>query len=597
MKTQELDQLLASEARHFRRILTWLCTVFLCGFLGLSAYLLLDQQQRQQEAQNYQRSVLKSIASSLTHELQQVLPPQDGETYSTRSLWWIRDLAYRYAVGSACFLFLVDDSGRYLHHPNREWVLIGQQMQNHDTQALAEIGAQLRQNSGSGFYRLQESQRLSWIFSEPVAETSYIAGLSCHANELLYIPYLKRIHALLFFLGSISLLLILLLLMHIERFQRLHFKRTSLLLSFTLLLNIGFIWYQTLNSPHYAPGASLLQSPTDFYRYRSAVSLDASESPDSAPASDPEISSGEIELIPTGLVIRSLEFESADTFKVSGYIWQRARRGENTVKWTPIVFPNAVSIHWGNSFGGHLNQSRIQGRSFELRLKQQLEHYAYPLNAENLEIRMIPETAFTQRVALLPELESYRSLNEQQMGLEPGFFIDGWRVMQTYFSYAFYEPPTDFGALSLTPGSSSALPELRFNLDIQRRLWGSFLVELMALVTVLVLLFTVFVRTTHDQAHLYRPLDIFGPIIGLYFPLLLAHARVRQSLLSVEQLLYVDYLYMIVYLAIITVAMYFVFLSQRAIFWLNFKRSIVPKALYWPWVLLQIWLVTVWIFL
>ncbi|MBF2052201.1 MAG: hypothetical protein IGS03_01905 [Candidatus Sericytochromatia bacterium] len=596
MKTQELDQLLASEARHFRRILSWLCALFLSGFLGLSAYLLLDQQQRQQEALSYQRSVLNSIASSLTHELQQVLPPAAGETYSTRSLWWIRDLAYRYAVGSACFLFLVDDTGRYLHHPNREWVLIGHQIQRHDTEALTRIGQQLLQNPGSGFYRLQEPQHLSWIFSEPVAETPYIAGLSCHADEILHIPYLKRIHALLFFLGSITLLLILLLLMHIERFQRIEFKRTSFLLSFTLLLNIGFIWYQTLHSPHYAPEASLLQSPTDFYRYRSAVSLDAGEDSDSLPASDPETADNDIQFIPTGLVIRSLEFETADTFKVSGYIWQRARRGESEVTWTPIFFPNAVSVTWGNSFGGHLNQSRIQGRSFELRLKQQLEHYAYPLNAENLEIRMIPEPAFTRRVALLPELESYRNIGTQ-MGLEPGFFIDGWRVMQSYFSYAFYEPPTDFGALSLSADNSSALPELRFNLDIQRRLWGSFLVELMALVTVLMLLFTVFVRTTHDQAHLYRPLDIFGPVIGLYFPLLLAHARVRQSMLSVEQLLYVDYLYMIVYLAIITVAMYFVFLSQREIFWLKFKRSIVPKALYWPWVLLQIWLVTVWIFL
>lgn len=590
MKTQELDQLLASESRHFRLILSVLCLLFLWGFLGLSGYLLYDKQQRQQEALSYQRSVLNSITSSLTHELQHILPPEENEAYSTRSLWRIRDLAYRYAVGSACFLFLVDESGRYLHHPNREWVLVGQQIQVHEQTALAEIGEHLRQSQDSSFFRLNERQRLTWIFAEPVAETPYVAGLSCHADEILRMPYLQRIQALLFFLGSFTLLLGLLWLMHIERFQRIEFKRTSTLLSLTLLLNIGFIWYQTLNTPHYAPEASLLQSPTDFYRYRSAVSQDASEA---FLRDDPEglELSGEMQLIPTGLIIRSLEFETADTFRVTGYIWQRAQRGENKANWTPIVFPNAVSVEWTNHFGGHQDQNRIQGRGFDVRLKQQLDHHAYPLNAETLEIRMIPEAAFSQRVALLPELESYR--NADKLGLEPGFFIDGWQVHQTYFSYAFYEPPTDFGALQ----STQQLPELRFSLQLQRQLWGSFLVELMALITVLMLLFTIFVRTTHDQAHLYRPLDIFGPIIGLYFPLLLAHARVRQSMISVEQVLYVDYLYMIVYLAIITVAMYFVFLSQRSIFWLNFKRSIVPKSLYWPWVLLQIWLVTVWTFL
>jgi len=593
MQTRELDQMMAADAGRNRWVLAILCLIFLCGFLGLGAFQLLDQQQRQKQALDYHRSVLSSVSSSLTHELQDILPPPAGEAYSTRTLWRIRELSYRYAVGSSCFLFVVDQAGHYVHHPKREWVLMGQQIQNHENTALAKIGEDMLLSAGKAFYRLPESQGQTWIFSEPIQTTPYLAGLSCHAAEILRTPHRKRNQALLFFLGSIALLLGLLLGMHVERFERSAFKWTSALFSLVLLLNIAFIWYLTLTVPRVSSESSLLQSPTDFYRYRSLIGVNSGEPEEAQNPS--EAQPADVLLVPTGIVIRSLVFESADTFRISGYVWQRATREGHEPTWTPIIFPNAVSTQWTNAFSGHLASEKIQGKGFEVRLKQKLEHHEYPLNAETLEIRMVPELAYSQRVAFLPELESYRA-STALPGLEPGFFIDGWKVLQTYFSYAFYTPPTHFGSM-LTGLSSDQLPELRFNIRLQRQLWGSFLVELMAIITVLTLLFTVFVKTTHDQAHLYKPLEIFGPVIGLYFPLLLAHARVRQSMISIEHLLYVDYLYMIVYLAIITVAMYFVFLSHRAIFWLNFKQSIVPKSLYWPWVLMQIWLVTVWVFL
>ena len=219
----------------------------------------------------------------------------------------------------------------------------------------------------------------------------------------------------------------------------------------------------------------------------------------------------------------------------------------------------------------------IVGGRFEVVLQQPFSPTHYPLNRESISLRFsVPENG--QTLALIPDPEIY--LSGATLALAPELHTDGWNIYASSFSYT---------PVLRTPVSEQIIPaaqrpELALNIYIRRSFWGVVILNLLYVGMVLLMLFWVLIRTTSAYRSHYKPLDIFGPGIGLLFPLLFAHSNLHLGITGVERLFYLDSFYFVVYLMIVLVIAQFLFLPQAEdSLWARWD-GIVLKALYWPFV-------------
>jgi hypothetical protein len=516
---------------------------------------------------NYQTSAEKAsqLLSEELHSLL-VIAGMDG-LYSTRTLQKIREAVFKVEAGNAAYLFIVDKQGVFLHHPNRDLSIAAVNAQTffpEKTKPILENAFQKRERQ---FIRYADHGQVFWLFIEPLAETSFFMGLVCSESELALLPDVQRFYLILFLLGCFVLIFAGALYQGLWELNYKDFKWLSAWISLALIANICFAWYLQINfnvSPHQSQS---LQSPTDLTRYRALIQVTSSSQ-----------SLGDPVFVPTGLQIRSLSFERPDLVRVSGDYWQRFSYGKaSRIAETErgIIFPQAREVRFRNHYLRRLPQEELSGGSFEVVLQQPLNHTRYPLNREQVRVRFsAPESA--QNLVLIPDLDAYPF--PYRVGLDPSLSMDGWNIYHTDFSYVLPESISQQAG----PGFFKQNPELNFNFYVQRSFWGVVILNLIYVGMVLLLLFWILSRTTHSYQAFYRPLDIFGPAIGLLFPLLFAHSNLHLGVTGVERLFYLDYFYFIVYLMIIVVVAHFLFQHKEPDSPWNLNDSILLRSTYWP---------------
>jgi len=518
---------------------------------------------------NYQTSAEKA-AQLLTEELKPLLliAGFDG-IYSTRTLQKIRDAVFKVEAGNAAYLFIADKDGIFVHHPNRELSIASVNVQAFFPQKTLPTLKQALEQKERKFIRYTDQGQVFWLFMEPLADSSFFMGLVCSESELALIPEIQRFYLLLFLLASLVLVLGLALSQQLWQLRYRDFKRLSAYASLALIANISFAWFLQIQL-NVAPSLPQnLQSPTDLTRYRALIQVTASAQ-----------SKGDPLFVPTGLQIRALSFEKPDLVRISGDYWQKFSPGRGSripEGERGLIFPQARQVQFRDNYLRETPQEELLGGRFEVLLQQPLNHTRYPLNREQILIRFsAPESS--ENLVLIPDLEAYS--DSQNPGLDSAFQIDGWQVYQTGFNYVLPES----SGLHLSANVQRQTPELTLKLSIRRSFWGIVILNLLYVGMVLLLLFWVLIRTTHRYQELYRPLDIFGPAIGLLFPLLFAHSNLHLGVTGVERLFYLDFFYFIVYWMIVVVVAHFLFQDKEPEAFWNLDDGILLKATYWPFV-------------
>lgn len=576
------DQIyLQSFSPLLRRLFSWLALLCWGLFLLLGSIFYAQSYQLKQQALERSEQLAKQSAVYLQAELPRALDLQK-KAPSLQSLYLLRENVFKLHVGNAGFLFVVDNAGHYLHHPNQELVFTRQQIHDHENPEV--VNALEKMFSATGNPQPQqlsyrEGQQKVRLYLEPLPLTRHYLGLVVFENELVSLPYGRGLTLVLMILGSLGVCLLLCLALRVYQLEDRHFKWFTGLFSTALLLNIVFLWVLQIHySSSRTPSEAMLTSYNEINRFKAVaqVKMAAQNQPDTL-------------FIPTGLFVKSLQLASSDTIRVTGYVWQKffqstavpeADRG--------VVFSDAIQAEYSQYYSQDFGSYRIEGHQFDVLLRQEMAHREYPLNAEQLTLRLVPPN-FSKHLILVPELDSYRP--DQPIGLDSRLQMEGWELTSSFFAYEFYKAATNFGIGTRTHFPEVA--ELSLNILVHRKVWGAFILHLVNLVLVLGLLFIVFVKTTSEFRSLYKPLDIFGPTLGLLFPLFLAHYRLRTDLtLSFDKVLYIDYLYFIAYAAITLVILDFSILSERAPLLLRYRNSLFQKTLFWPLILGLVYAVT-----
>ena len=201
-------------------------------------------------------------------------------------------------------------------------------------------------------------------------------------------------------------------------------------------------------------------------------------------------------LIPTGILVKSLEFLNGDNVQVTGYVWQRFGPDlpADLVPGVVLAEGTKDSYKQSEAYRDEENGVETIGWYFETILREPFDYAEYPFDQQDLWVRLWSRD-FTQNTVLVPDFASYVSLDPTSLpGLEKEFVYSGWTPIYAGFSLANQPYSTSFGIR--TADQPAGLPEMYFNLILDRNFAGPFFEHMIFAIAVMILLFGLLVLTT-----------------------------------------------------------------------------------------------------
>ena len=139
--------------------------------------------------------------------------------------------------------------------------------------------------------------------------------------------------------------------------------------------------------------------------------------------------------IPTGVVIQSAQFKGPYTVEIAGYIWQRYADGLPRDLERGVVLPEAERATFREVYRTHQADEEVIGWSFRATLREQFDYDRYPLDRQQLWLRLW-HVAFERNAYLQPDLLAFPSADPAALpGLDHNFVLENWQVQESYFSY------------------------------------------------------------------------------------------------------------------------------------------------------------------
>lgn len=213
-------------------------------------------------------------------------------------------------------------------------------------------------------------------------------------------------------------------------------------------------------------------------------------------------------------------------------------------------------------------------------------HRDYPLDHKTVWVRLWPKE-FNSQTILVPALDAYHVTGRQdEFGISEAIVLDDWHIEETFFDYAPTQFDTNFGF-----GESfkkSSIPELKFNVVLNRQLLQTFMVNITILLVSMALLYSYVAMITSDQ-DLMGDFDMHvgGTVTtcsAVFFVVLLAHIQLRE-IFPGSGIVYMEYFYIASYFSILMVSIYIYLFYKNPDWrqsWLFANEGRVLKVGFWP---------------
>ena len=359
--------------------------------------------------------------------------------------------------------------------------------------------------------------------------------------------------------------------------------RISNSLSVLFVILIGYIWYSV--DTRYSPNLNPLVDETAAEEYVAAAWQAAGYTISEMPP-----------LVPTGVFIQSINFNSAIDVNLTGYIWQKYGEGSNGIS-RGFVFPEAIdsgsNLEPRITYTETIGDEELVGWYFETTLRQRFNYRDYPLDHKTVWMR-IWHNNFDRQALLVPDLSEYQSTQPgDAFGLDNQIVLGNWSINETFFDYQEVGYDNNFGYGGVI--GEQSVPELYFNIVIKRNFLNAFIINLVPLLTVAALLFATMMTVSADQKKNellgFSTSGAIGVCSALFFVVMLAHIQVREEFGS-SGIVYIEYFYFIIYLVIIAINLNTFLFATDKLSILRYKDNFIPKLLYWPVLLGSCFLVT-----
>jgi hypothetical protein len=475
-------------------------------------------------------------------------------------------------LGATGYGYVFTPSGTLLAHPIGDYVI------NQSIFALADRAGDSALRSAAENALAGTPTRLrttdpvtgeeTWTFLEPLPSTGWGLGVVLNRAEFQLDARSNAIRQMeIAIAAAVTIFLATLIIAFPKGYSTRELWIISGVFSILCIVLIGFSWAVTLTA--LAPDNVRITNHAALNRY---VETYTRASGSATPPTQ----------IPTGVLLQAVEFSSPTSVRVNGYIWQRYPAGEG-----------APDIDQGFMLPGQIGEEAIfdevQRKQigdeewtlwyFGVTIKQRFDPSLFPFDRRTIDLRITP-LDFDAPIILTPDLASYDLINPRLLpGLDYEFAINNWLIQASAFGYRQPSYNTTFGIPSRAAAASA--PELHFTVETQRSFIGPFMAYLLPGIVVSLMLFAYLLneRAAESKETIKESLS-FGA--ALFFVIAVAHASLRDSVGAIG-LTYMEYLYILLYLAIVLVTVNSFFVVHYPDWSLiRFRDNLPIKLIYFP---------------
>lgn len=507
----------------------------------------------------------------------------------------LQKFLYSMHIGKHGYPFLVAANGLFICHPSETMIQEGKTIASYAEKDKIASLADMRKAVESGkegcfdLYSENSGQSL-WGLLSPVKARDWVLAMMVLKEPVLQAsePQQRQLFFALLFLilAAAGGFLLIGLIPGRELVSRLWLA--SSFLSFGLVIGICVLWSFNLHYRQYvATGETTLTDASILEQYLDNLSYRMVVGGYSTPVR-----------IPTGVFLQSIDFQTAVNVRVTGYVWQKFNVAEQGEIEEGIVFPDAQEIEVEKAYERTTGNTRTVGWNFRLILREGFDYRTYPFDIESVWLRMWPKD-FDKNVVLVPDYESYLVDDPESLpGIDAQLVLPGWKLVQSCFTYLSASYNTNFGIAGYA--GVEGFPELRFNVIVRRDFLDPFISIILPLLVVAVLVFILLITCSREEG----VKDLFGfsaggilsGIAALFFVVIFAQIDLRKNL-EVERIMYMDFYYFVIYLIFLLVSINSVlFCWSRQIALVHYEDNLIPKILYWPFILGVIFITTAFFF-
>jgi len=307
----------------------------------------------------------------------------------------------------------------------------------------------------------------------------------------------------------------------------------------------------------------------------------------------------DLKIVPTGFFIQSMAFTSAANVNVTGYVWQKYPKDYPYKQ--GVDFPEEISSSdtvieeaYRHSVVYNGIERELVGWYFDVTVRQTFDYSRYPLDFLTIWLRVWPaDFDNDDDVLFIPDFDSYINTDQAKFGLDQDIVAGEWEIDESFFSYRDVPYDTRFGYD--IGGQKMTVPdvysEFYFNLGAQRKFMNAFIINLVPLFVIALLLFSALMTISRDEDESSRlgfsTTGFLGTCSALFFVVMLSHIQVRSEFAG-SNLVYIEYFYLVMYIAILLAAVNSYLFSINALEGvqaLHWRDNLLPKILFWPFLL------------
>jgi hypothetical protein len=295
--------------------------------------------------------------------------------------------------------------------------------------------------------------------------------------------------------------------------------------------------------------------------------------------------------LPTGVYVESMKFVSSNDVQASGYVWQVYDDDIHAGISRDFLFPDSVdstsTAKKAIAYQRRLGKQQVIGWYFEVTLRQKFVYSKYPFDHKTVWLRLWHKD-FDRNIVLVPHFQAYTSSTSPGdiFGIKKDIVLGGWRLEETFFDYNLSDYDTDFGLPNYI--GQHGFPELQFNLVLKREFIDALVINLVPLMVVAMLLFSVVMLTTanRNKAEVFgfNTAMVFGTCSALFFVVMLSHISLREQF-SGAGVVYMEYFYLMMYFILLVVAIDAYCFTEKCVTQQSSAEdldNIYSKLLYWP---------------
>ena len=482
----------------------------------------------------------------------------------------IKDILLSLDLGPGGYPALTTREGIYLYHPNMDYVrfqkTIIDMARDTENKVWRIVAEKVKRGEGGIVdYLSPTTHKKSWLVFEPVAATGWsLMDTFIKDTYDLKGEIKKRRMTLILNLALISALAGCGLLFFTGYGQRRPWIPVILMV---IVFNaaIGFLWYFSLNFhiPEKDRGIEIGdRAALNRFQNRYMDHCMKNHLPEPL-------------FVPTGILIDTLHFNSANDLATSGYVWQKYRSGKHDHLARGFIFSASDNRQIMELMRSRENGWEIICWRFSVTIRSRISYSGYPIDHGCIRIKLLYR-GLNENVILVPDLSSYSLVAPTLLPeLSSGIFLPGWTLEETSFELKNQKEGIRHDIIDTI--SRQNLPSLMLRILIERNFVNAFISNLTPLILVSLLLFTILcIAEAIDTGR------FIAICVAMFIVIVFSHIDTRKAI-AIQEVFYLEYFFFLFYGILFFVVLNAIkVVGPKKSRFFSYRNNMISKLLYWP---------------